>query len=80
MKNIKEELETLLYDYGAVWTDALADRLINEFHLEFKEMGHWTYHENYDIYSCSNCKQANIYPSKYCPECGAKMEEHNYEI
>ena len=29
----------------------------------------------YKVYRCSECRSAEIMTSKYCPNCGARMEE-----
>jgi len=45
------------------------------------KMGHWIVHRGYNAdgfgieYSCSKCNDWNDEKSKYCPNCGAKMQE-----
>ena len=31
--------------------------------------------QDYTDYTCSNCKMRVQYPSRFCPDCGAKMDE-----
>lgn len=44
--------------------------------------GHWTYESftntnggSYSVVCCSNCQSRNLWVTKYCPNCGAKMDE-----
>jgi hypothetical protein len=37
--------------------------------------GHWIECEDEVKCFCSECKEISDYPTKFCPHCGAKMEE-----
>lgn len=46
------------------------------------KMGHWILHQYYnsdglgfEYFSCSECDDQNDEKSRYCPNCGAKMDE-----
>ena len=52
-----------------------ADRLDTMSVVEERKHGHW---EDIDLDTsvCSVCKKPQEYETKYCPECGAKMENN----
>ena len=52
-----------------------ADRLDTMPVVEERKHGHW---EDIDLDTsvCSVCKKPQEYETKYCPECGAKMENN----
>lgn len=52
-----------------------ADRLDTMPTVEERKHGHW---EDIDLDTsvCSVCKKPQEYETKYCPECGAKMENN----
>ena len=52
-----------------------ADRLDTMPTVEERKLGHW---EDIDLDTsvCSVCKKPQEYETKYCPECGAKMENN----
>lgn len=43
--------------------------------LRFRKNGHWI-NIDLDTSICSVCKKPQEYETKYCPECGAKMENN----
>lgn len=53
-----------------------ADRLDTMPVVEERKRGHW---EDIDLDTsvCSVCKKPQEYETKYCPECGAKMDGDN---
>lgn len=54
-----------------------AYELINDMPAEKeRDKGHWI-DINFDASECSVCRNTQEYETKYCPECGAKMEGDN---
>lgn len=43
--------------------------------LRFRKNGHWI-DITFDASMCSVCQNTQEYETKYCPECGAKMENN----
>lgn len=76
-----------IYDFRRVYAYAKADfrfaHALNVFQglidkaptVEERKHGHW---EDIDLDTsvCSVCKKPQEYETKYCPECGAKMENN----
>lgn len=71
-----------------VWTDEHIDELMNDFYVIPRDTkpadvapavhGHWKYVED-DVYTCYKCSACGSTlagdKSRYCPGCGAKMDE-----
>ena len=49
-------------------------RLIDVNALE-EELNRWLHRRSWDKFVCSACSFEQDDPTKYCPHCGAKMEE-----
>ena len=47
--------------------------------LTHLDVAHWIFghKECLDYCNCSNCGNFSLKPTKYCPNCGSKMEEHD---
>ena len=69
------------YKYGEIEVPMQLEMIINYFpeaDVEPVRHGHWIEHTNELNKYCSECKRINgdIYHlDKYCPNCGAKMDE-----
>ena len=63
------------YDGLKTGYQSAADRLDTMSVVEERKHGHW---EDIDLDTsvCSVCKKPQEYETKYCPECGAKMENN----
>ena len=62
-----------LYKQG--WNDAIDAILNNATVVEERPQARWEDCSN--GWTCSNCYQDRTHTSKFCPNCGAKMENTN---
>lgn len=83
LKNAYAKFETILLVLGI---SAKVKKVVDEFINVIDNMptvypvkhGHWIFltDRNFnEMYKCSACRDTVSKPSKYCPMCGAKMDE-----
>lgn len=69
----KEALELAMQACEKTWNEKTCKKIRKA--LEQKpKTGHWIGFKCYDSYSCSECDEFVGKKSKYCPNCGARME------
>ena len=78
-KEIKDEKEDINPSYAREWNDATRTIYLYAPTIEAAPVrrGKWTqwYHREDDFsINCSLCFRPVVWPSPYCPNCGAKME------
>lgn len=77
MTNIKYSKRFKLRNGGKFNGYQCAYELINDMPAEKeRDKGHWI-DITFDESICSVCKNPQEYETKYCPECGAKMDGDN---
>ena len=66
-----------IHDYGLkAGYQRAADRLDTMPTVEERDKGYWI-DITFDASMCSVCQTTQEYETKYCPECGAKMDGDN---
>lgn len=63
-------------DYGNCKEQCFDMRIIDSMPTEEKK-GKWKHRRSWSMYVCDQCSFENREASKYCPNCGAKMEDKN---
>ena len=72
--------------YQAGWNDALMYAVDDAPTVDAVKHGHWIYERltntnggSYSVVWCSNCQARIPWVTKYCPYCGAEMDEVEHE-
>lgn len=63
-----------LYNYikSIPYHTLLEERVVSGIPLEQEKVGHWE--DSSNGWMCSECKTDHMIDTKYCPNCGARME------
>lgn len=57
-----------------IMSESLASEILTELPTAEKK-GKWISHEGYE--KCSQCGKFTVFWTRFCPNCGARMEEKN---
>ena len=63
------------YTQGIACGAALATEYIKQMPSAEPKKGSWSLHKSGALFICSVCEQTSLRTERYCPNCGARMEE-----
>ena len=74
VKQIIDNAPTVEYTFEEAFQKTVCE---NKLYCPERQKGKWIFHKDYNErkYGCNQCGNLNNIPSKFCPNCGTKMDK-----